>query len=239
MQQRFACGKRRSTVRSCNLAPRQRVQTPMADVIVLLHGLGRTPLSMLALSLSARRRGYRVINWRYRSTRHTIPEHAEVFARDVAPRLAHAQRVHFVTHSLGGIIVRQFLATHTLPNLGRVVMLAPPNGGSEVADVLQRSRFVACAVTPVRELGTNMTLPPATFSVGVIAGSRSHIPLFSRWMHDVPNDGVVAVDRTRLAGMRDFVVLHRTHTMLPWSPDAIGETFRFLEEGRFGFSAGA
>jgi pimeloyl-ACP methyl ester carboxylesterase len=214
----------------------------MNDVVVLLHGLGRTPLSMLALSLAARRRGYRVINWRYRSTRHTIAQHADAFARDAVPRLAHAQRVHFVTHSLGGIIVRQFLATHALPNLGRVVMLAPPNGGSEVADVLQRSRFVACAVTPVRELGTNSlttALPPATFSLGVIAGSRSHIPLFSRWMHDVPNDGVVAVDRTRLAGMRDFVVLHRTHTMLPWSPDAIGETFRYLEEGRFSASSSA
>lgn len=212
----------------------------MNDVVVLLHGLGRTPLSMLALSLAARHRGYRVINWHYRSTRHTIAEHADAFAREVAPSLEGAPRVHFVTHSLGGIIVRQFFATHTLPNLGRVVMLAPPNGGSEVADVLQRSRFVACAVAPVRELGTasvTTSLPAATFPVGVIAGSRSHIPLFSRWMQHVPNDGVVAVDRTRLAGMRDFLVLHRTHTMLPWSHDAIGETFRFLEEGRFSASS--
>jgi len=212
----------------------------MDDVVVLLHGLGRTPLSMLALSLGARRRGYRVINLHYRSTRSTIEEHADHLARTLAPRLTHAPRVHFVTHSLGGIIVRQFLAMHALPNLGRVVMLAPPNGGSEVADVLQRSRMASCAVTPLRELGTHdlaAMLPPATFSLGVIAGSRSHIPLFSRWMRGVPNDGVVAVDRTRLAGMRDFVVLHRTHTMLPWSPDAIGETFRFLEEGRFSASA--
>ena len=208
----------------------------MQDTVVLLHGLGRTPLSMLALSLTARHRGYRVINWRYRSTRHTIAEQPDAFAREVAPRLENAPRVHFITHSLGGIIVRQFLATYSLPNVGRVVMLAPPNGGSEVADVLQRSRFVSCAVTPVRELGTHnvpATLPAATFSLGVIAGSRSHIPLFAKWMHDVPNDGVVAVDRTRLAGMRDFVVLDRTHTTLPWSRDAIGETFRFLEEGRF------
>jgi alpha-beta hydrolase superfamily lysophospholipase len=211
----------------------------MKDVVVLLHGLGRTPLSMTALWLAARRRGYRVINWHYRSALGTIAEHADAFAREVAPRIAGAPRVHFVTHSLGGIIVRQFLSTHTLPNLGRVVMLAPPNGGSEVADMLQRSELVAHCIVPARELGTSSasvprTLPAATFCVGVIAGSRSHIPLFSRWMKHVPNDGVVAVERTKLEGMSDFIVLHRTHTMLPWSQDAVAQVFRFVEDGRFG-----
>lgn len=211
-------------------------------MVVLLHGLGRTPLSMTALWFAARRRGYRVINWHYRSAFKTVAEHAEAFAAEVVPRVAGAPRVHFVTHSLGGIVVRQFLATHTLPNLGRVVMLAPPNHGSEVADVLQRSKLIAHCVVPSRELGTSITsvpnnLPPATFDVGVIAGSRSHIPLFSRWMNDVPNDGVVAVERTKLEGMTDFVVVHRTHTTLPWAPDALAQAFRFLEEGKFAAAA--
>ncbi|HEY0156921.1 MAG TPA: alpha/beta fold hydrolase [Thermoanaerobaculia bacterium] len=207
----------------------------MRETVVLIHGLGRTAASMLPLALAARRRGYRVANWRYRSNLRTIGENAAVFARDVAPRLASAPAVHFVTHSLGGIIVRQFLATHSLPNLGRVVMLAPPNGGSEVADVLQQP---LCVVKPLRELGTGdgsvpCALPPADFPLGVIAGSRSHIPLFSRWMDRVPNDGVVAVEKTKLAGMTDFVVLHRTHTFLPWASDAIGQVFCFLEKGAF------
>jgi triacylglycerol lipase len=210
----------------------------MNDVVVLLHGLGRTPLSMMALWLAARRRGYRVINWHYRSTTGSIAEHADAFARDVAPRLTGAPRVHFVTHSLGGIIVRQFLSTHELPNLGRVVMLAPPNGGSEVADVLQRSKVLARWVAPARELGTGATsvplaLPAATFPLGVIAGSRSHLRLFSNWMSHEPNDGVVAVERTKLGGMSDFLVLRRTHTMLPWSPDVLTQVFRFIEEGSF------
>ena len=211
----------------------------MRETVVLIHGLGRTAASMLPLAVAARCRGYRVVNWRYHSNVRTIAENADAFARDVAPRLASAPAVHFVTHSLGGIIVRQFLATHALPNLGRVVMLAPPNGGSEVADVLQRP---LCAVKPLRELGTGSgsvprALPPARFPLGVIAGSRSHIPLFARWMDHVPNDGVVAVERTKLAGMTDFVTLHRTHTFLPWAPDAIGQVFCFIETGAFSRAA--
>lgn len=207
----------------------------MNETIVLLHGLGRTHASMVPLAIAARLRGYRVINWRYRSNTRTIAENAEAFARNVAPRLTSRGRVHFVTHSLGGIIVRRFLASHALPNLGRVVMLAPPNGGSEVADVLQEW---LTPVKPLRELGTGAgsgprALPRATYPVGVIAGSRSHIPLFSRWMDDVPNDGVVSVETTKLAGMADFVVLPRTHTFLPWAPDAIRQVFGFIAAGRF------
>lgn len=206
--------------------------------MVLVHGLARTPLSLLALAVAARLRGYRVVNWHYRSLRVTIADAAAQFAMTVAPRLAAADRVHFVTHSLGGIVVRRFLSEHPLPNLRRVVMLAPPNGGSEVADVLSRVSLVQRRVLPLRELGTGdasvpRALPAANFDLGVIAGSRSHIPLFDRWMNRVPNDGVVAVERTRVEGMRDFLVLHRTHTTLPWAPDAIRAAFAFIERGRF------
>ena len=188
---------------------------------------------MVPIALAARRRGYRVINWRYRSTRRSIAGHVDAFARDVAPRLANAPRVHFITHSLGGIIVRHFLAAHPLPNLGRVVMLAPPNGGSEVADRLEPA--LGCVMKPLRELRTEAAraFPSANYPVAVIAGSRSHIPLFSQWMNRVPNDGVVSVERTRLANMTDFVVLRHTHTFLPWAPDAIRHAMAFIEQGRF------
>jgi pimeloyl-ACP methyl ester carboxylesterase len=201
------------------------------ELVVLIHGLGRTPASMLAMSLAARCRGYRVLNWRYRSTRATIAAHAESLARTLARHSA-APRVHFITHSLGGIVLRHFLATHPLPNLGRVVMLAPPNRGSEVADRLQRSKLVNRLIIPASELGTRgvpSQLPKANFPLAVIAGSRSHIPLVDAWLHGAPNDGVVSVESTKVAGMQEFHVLHRTHTLLPWSPDAIDAAFRFLQ----------
>jgi triacylglycerol lipase len=210
----------------------------MKPVVVVIHGLGRTRASMLAIACVARLRGYRVVNWRYASTRGPIEEHAERFARTVGPKLAGAPRVDFVTHSLGGIIVRQFLAAHPIPNAGRVVMLAPPNRGSEVADVLGRNAILRRIVRPLGELGTSSTctpirLPRPNVEVGVIAGDRSHIPLFAHWMHDVPNDGVVPVERTRLEGMRAHLVLRRTHTFLPFAPDAIAQAFHFLACGRF------
>src|SRR5687768_1624273 len=166
------------------------------DTIVLLHGLNRTAMSMIPIAMAARRRGYRVINWHYPSKRRSIAEHAQAFALEVAPRLTSDSRVHFVTHSLGGIVVRSFLSTHALPNLGRVVMLAPPNRGSEVADMLRGS--LGWMMKPLRELTPDSiaALPAVDFPVGIIAGSRSHIPLFARWMNRATNDGVVAVERT-------------------------------------------
>ena len=141
--------------------------------------------------------------------------------------------MHFITHSLGGIIVRRVLAMHALPNLGRVVMLAPPNGGSEVADRLEST--LGWMMKPLRDLGTGAaaTFPAVDYPCAVIAGSRSHIPVFARWMNRAPNDGVVAVERTKIANMTDFVVLRRTHTFLPWAPDAIDHALRFIERGTF------
>ena len=210
------------------------------EVVVLLHGLGRTPASMVPIAVAARRDGYRVINWHYASKRLSIVESAEAFAREVAPRLTGAPRVHFITHSLGGIVVRCFLATHALPNLGNVVMLAPPNGGSEVADRLQRG-LLSRLMKPLRELGTGSastprSLPRPSFNLGIIAGSRSHLPCFGKWMHDAPNDGIVAVEYTKLSTMSDFLVLHRTHTFLPWSRDAIRAAMQFVARGRFSVS---
>lgn len=210
----------------------------MTDVVVLIHGLARTKLSMIPIAIAARMRGHRVINWHYPSRRRTIAEHADVFAREVAPRLRDARRVHFITHSLGGIIVRQFLATHPLANVGRVVMLAPPNRGSEVADAINRRPILRLLMgKPGRELGTSAAsvpnrLPAATFPLGVIAGTRTANPLFSRWIEGA-NDGKVAVERTKCDGMRDFLVVARTHTFMPWSPNVIASAMRFVESGSF------
>ena len=150
-----------------------------------------------------------------------------------------AQPVHFVTHSLGGILVRAFVAADRPPELGRVVMLGPPNQGSEVVDVL--------GGTPVYrwfggkaglELGTELPqsvpkqLGPADFELGVIAGNRTINLLLSRYLPGA-DDGKVTVASTRLDGMADHVVLPVTHTFMMRDREAIDLVRAFLRTGRF------
>lgn len=208
------------------------------DTVVLVHGLGRTHGSMVPLALALRWQGYRVLNWRYPSTRGTIAEHAERLDREHGESLRREPgRVHFVTHSMGGLVVRQWLGTCPMPNAGCVVMLAPPNQGSEVADQLRDWWIFRRATGPAgAQLTTGpegpTSLPEPPVPVGVIAGSRAVNPLFSRWI-GAPNDGKVAVARTHLPGMADHLVLPLGHTFLPWHPSVIRQVLSFLRSGAF------
>src|SRR5882672_1359638 len=162
------------------------VQTSRRDAVILVHGLGRTRFSMKMLEWTLRRKGYLVINMGYPSTRVPVEEAAKDW---LAPRVSEASeaggRVHFVTHSLGGIVVRQYLKNHELVNLGRVAMLAPPNQGSELADAFCGSKWYRRTTGPAgQQLGCAAsslpnTLGPANFDSGIIAGDRSLNPRFS------------------------------------------------------------
>jgi hypothetical protein len=152
--------------------------------------------------------------------------------------MAGASRIHFVTHSLGGILVREYLATHSLPALGRVVMLGPPNQGSEIVDRLGSWRLFAVINGPAgRQLGTGAhsvpnRLGPVTYPVGVIAGHHS-INWINSWLIPGPDDGKVSVARTVVAGMTDHLVLPCSHPFLMRDRTAIRQTIHFLGHGRF------
>ena len=204
------------------------------ETVVLLHGLSRTSASMERMERSLTSAGYHVCNIDYPSRDHSIA----TLARDyVAPRIAACapagERVHFVTHSLGGIIVRQLAASGLAPNIGRVVMLGPPNGGSEVVDAMGEWRLFRAMNGPAgSELGTADSAPPRrlgapTFPVGVIAGTRSVNWLLSLIIPG-QDDGKVAVRNTRLEGMRDFAEIRVAHPFLMNDRDAIARTIRFL-----------
>lgn len=184
--------------------------------------------------------GYVVHNVDYPSRTAPIEELA---ARAIAPAVAAceragASRIHFVTHSLGGILVREYLAHHALPALGRVVMLGPPNQGSEVVDGLGSWRFFAAINGPAgRQLGTGTDsvpnrLGPVTYPVGVIAGRHS-----INWINSLlipgPDDGKVSVERTRVAGMTSHLVLPCSHPFLMRDRTAIRQAAHFLAYGRF------
>ena len=209
------------------------------DAIVFLHGLGRTWLSMSWLASKARGRGYVVVNHGYRSRRHSIAEHAEQL-RIVTGAIDVPGRIHFITHSLGGIVVRAMLADRaTRPErLGRVVMLAPPNQGSELADLLAENPLFHAVLGPAAgELGTHEgstpnRLGPVDFDVGVITGDRSIGPMASK-VFPGPADGKVSVERAQVEGMRDFLVVRRSHSFIMYGGDVAEAAFHFLENGKF------
>jgi len=216
-----------------------------SDLLVLVHGLKRTRASMRPAALMARRRGYAVCNWGYSSARRGIHGHADALRRDLdaLPPLGD-RRIHFLTHSLGGIIVRALITFGPPPNLGRVVMLGPPNAGNEIAPHLRHTRIFRPILGPAGlELGTGAEsvprpLPEATFELGVIAGVRRRPALFGRWI-GTPNDGLVSVSATRLVGMRDHLIVHGGHGFLPWNPRALSQAFTFLATGHFARDARA
>lgn len=149
-----------------------------------------------------------------------------------------AQKIHLVTHSLGGIIVRDYLSRNKVKELGRVVMLAPPNQGSEVVDRIGHwSAFKSINGPAGGELGTAVTntpkaLGPVTYPVGIIAGDRSINPINS-YMIKGRDDGKVSIENTKVEGMTDHIVLHRTHPMIMKRQETITLTLRFIQQGQF------
>jgi hypothetical protein len=192
----------------------------------------------MAQALEAR--GYRVMNLAYPSTDAPI----EILTRDhLAPALQRCREagcpvIHMAAHSLGGIMIRQYLQTGDLPAGSRVVMLSPPNQGSELADHLKPYRIYEWVTGPAgQQLGTEAgsvprQLAPVDVPVGVITGSESWNPLFSYWIPG-PDDGKVAVERTRLEEMADFLVVPASHTFIMEDDTVIAQTIHFLQYGYF------
>jgi pimeloyl-ACP methyl ester carboxylesterase len=209
-----------------------------ADTVVLLHGLGRGSGSMRKLAKVLGDDGYRVCLVDYASTRHGPPElvrQVTAAMDDCAPTQG---RMHVVTHSLGGILLRAWARDYGDQLTGHAVMLAPPNAGSALSDVVEHSGLLRAVLGPTgADLGTHPfsfpnRLGPARFAPGVIAGTRSLHPL-GYFLLEGPNDGTVTTRSARMAGMRDFVTVHRAHSFIMGAPEVIYEVGVFLRDGCF------
>ena len=232
----------------CALAACWLCTTVQADApkpqVVLLHGLARTASAMQPMADALAAHGYEVCNIDYPSREHTVEALASGF---VAPAILacfpdRRLPLHFVTHSMGGIVVRQLAASGAVAPIARVVMLSPPNHGSEVVDTLgqwpwSRGAFRAINGPAGGQLGTAadalpQRLGPAPFELGIITGTRSINLLLSLLVRG-EDDGKVSVASARLDGMRDFLTVPASHPFIMRDERVMAQALHFLRHGRF------
>ena len=217
---------------------RPAASTP--DGAVLLHGISRTARSFRRMELALRDAGFATLNLDYDSRRKGL----DALAEDIHPPLDRFAQsldgsVHFVCHSMGGLLARVYLARHRPARLGRVVMLGTPNGGSEIADRLKHLAAYRAFFGPAgqqlvtrRDAATSALLPAIDYPAGIIAGNRSVYPITSMGLPR-PHDGRVSVANTRLDGMADHIVIRTSHPWLVRNREAIAQTLAFLRNGKF------
>jgi len=206
--------------------------------VVMLHGLGRSERAMRRMARRFESEGLSSQPVGYDSTSQSLDEIVDQVDAAIVSCCAESGELHFVTHSLGGIVLRAWVAREAPDRIGRVVMLSPPNHGSVLVDRL--GGWAGVLGPTGRRLGTGADsapnalneLGPVNFDLGVIAGNRSFNPL-SSWILEGPDDGTVSVESAKLPGMRDFLVLPSSHSFMMYDREVARQAVHFVRHGSF------
>lgn len=210
------------------------------ECVILLHGLARTKSAMNPLAKNLEDAGYSVVNVDYPSRKYVVETLATMA---IPPALENCRQqkssaIHFVTHSMGGILVRQYMRDHPIPELKHVVMLAPPNKGSQVVDDYKKLPPFEWMNGPAGlQLGTDQHSVPnelgaVNFDLGIIAGTKTFNPILSLSLPN-PDDGKVSVENTKVEGMHDFISLPVSHPFIMKNKKVISQVLYYLQHGTF------
>lgn len=211
-----------------------------SQLIVILHGIGMSTLRMAWLEFGLRRAGYSTLNIGYPSLRRDLAGCAAyVKARLDAYPTGNYSSIHFVTHSMGGLVALELLAEKEAFPVHRAILIAPPYRGSEVADFLHKFRLYRAAFGPS---GSQLTTTyrkdigfviPTTTEIGIIAGTRGYeYPWFLSIMNKTgEHDGLVSVQSTQIPGAKDSITIRMSHSFL--LEKSVKQTLHFLEHGQF------
>jgi triacylglycerol lipase len=214
------------------------------DYVILLHGLARTSKSMNKMEKFLTENGYNVININYPSKKKTIQEISGILDKNIKEQcFDKTKRINFVTHSMGGIVVRYYLKHNKLEKLNKVVMLSPPNCGSEIIDVYGYNKMFGWIFRKIEgpaamQLSTNpknslpIQLGKVDFDLGIITGNKSNNILVS-WMIKGENDGKVSVESSKVDGMKEHIILPFSHTFIMNKQLVLNQTLNFLQNDNF------
>ena len=208
------------------------------EVVVLVHGFSKHAQSMEPIGDYLAQYGYRFISVDYPSGEVNASEALALIHTQLAGCCDQARRIHFVGHSIGGLLIRAYLAEYQVDQLGNVVLIATPNAGSEFVEAMNRMPGYAEATGPLLqqmvpgEQGIPAQLPLPDYPVGVIAGSRTHNPL-SWLLLPGDDDGAVSVSSTRMEGMQDFLVVPANHHWLRHDQRVLEEVLHFIQYDHF------
>lgn len=220
--------------------------TQKNETVVLLHGIFSPTLVMDPLGLYLKKKGYNVINLDYPWKTRRIGQLADhVNEQLIKCPAAAAEKLHFAAHSMGGLVARALIARHRPENLGRVVMIGTPNHGSELADKLYDTGFYKALFG--KESGQELTTwacaefnqtsapLPVDFEVGIIAANNPLMNAFNKAakLFPGPSDGEVTIESTKIAGMKDHIIVTDEHNIMVFDPRVWKQTDHFLRHGCF------
>ena len=209
------------------------------ECVILLHGFGDIKLSMSFLENECLKKGYTTYNLGYSTAGETISSLSEKILTAVIRKCRKKgfSKIHFVTHSMGGLIVRYYLQNNELPEGSRIVMLSPPNKGTEVADFLKSNVLYKLFAGDVgQELCTDSkiirNLKEINIEIGIIAGNKSYNPFFSEIIPG-EDDGRISIENTKLENMTDFLIVNGSHLTIKHRQEVSEQMVYFLQNGKF------